>query len=339
MKLTKDKIVGAVLIDPTIFKDARGYFLTSYDKDEFSKQGFNFTPVSESRSNSIKNVIRGLHFQLDNPQARLIEVIHGEIFDVAVDVRINSPTFGLWSGVILSSSNFKQYYLPEGIAHGFAVLSNEATIVTKLSARYSPWSERGINWDDSRIGVNWPITDPILSEKDRSFPGLSDLIKSNELPYYNKAFTEKSKPLASCFISYSSYDYNFAEKLQKALEACGVLCWFAPDDMDVGDRIRDTLEKAIELNEKVILILSERSIESDWVEVEVEKTLDRERSLKSKVLMPISLDSAIFNTNKAWAAHIKRTRHIGDFSDWNKNERFEVAFSKLMRALLTKEND
>ena len=174
----KTSIEGVTIIEPTVFGDQRGYFLETYNKGEFDAAGFNMVFVQDNESKSKKGVLRGLHFQKKNPQGKLVRVIDGEVFDVAVDLRKGSPTFGKWEGVTLSSENKKQFYIPEGFAHGFVVLSETATFVYKCTRLYDPKDEGGLMWNDPAIGIEWPVGngfEPLLSEKDTKNPLLKDL--------------------------------------------------------------------------------------------------------------------------------------------------------------------
>ncbi|MEA1937211.1 MAG: dTDP-4-dehydrorhamnose 3,5-epimerase [Patescibacteria group bacterium] len=163
----KLSIPEVVLIEPKIFEDQRGFFMESYKYSEFAAFGIKDEFVQDNHSKSVKNVLRGLHFQmLPKAQAKLVRCISGEIFDVAVDIRKNSPAYGKWVGEILSEENKKELFLPVGFAHGFCVLSAEAEIVYKSSDEYSPERERAIIWNDPTININWPIKNPIVSEKD-----------------------------------------------------------------------------------------------------------------------------------------------------------------------------
>ena len=172
----KTSIEGVTIIEPTVFGDQRGYFMETYNKGEFDAAGLNMTFVQDNESRSKKGVLRGLHFQKKNPQGKLVRVISGEVFDVAVDMRKDSPTYGKWEGVILSAENKKQFYIPEGFAHGFVVLSESAEFTYKCTDFYKPDDEGGIQWDDPEIGIEWPIDDIdeiILSEKDKLWKPLS----------------------------------------------------------------------------------------------------------------------------------------------------------------------
>ncbi len=175
----KTEIEGLYEIEPTVFGDARGYFMETYN-DEFKFllkhiDGSDAEFVQDNESKSRKGVLRGLHMQFNHPQAKLVRVINGEVWDVAVDVRKGSPTFGKWHGVLLSEENKKQFFVPEGFLHGFVVLSDTATFVYKCTRLYEPADEYGVAWDDKDIGVEWPTTEVQLSEKDKKNHSLAEL--------------------------------------------------------------------------------------------------------------------------------------------------------------------
>ena len=176
-KFIKTSIKDVYIIEPTIFGDERGYFMETYHAQEFKDAGLDLNFVQDNQSKSIKGVLRGLHFQNRNPQGKLVRVIKGEVFDVAVDLRKNSPTFGKWEGTILSNENKKQFYVPEGFAHGFLVLSDEAEFTYKCTNFYYPEDEGGIIWNDPQIGIKWPIDDIsqiTLSDKDKKLKTLKE---------------------------------------------------------------------------------------------------------------------------------------------------------------------
>jgi len=165
-------IDGLFVIVPKLFEDQRGYFMETYNYVDFSSHGMDMTFVQDNQSKSKKGVLRGLHFQKNHPQGKLVRVISGEVFDVAVDIRKNSQTYLQWYGVILSKENRKQFFIPEGFAHGFLVLSDEAEFVYKCTDFYHSGDECGIIWNDQKIGIEWPIKDSdkiILSEKDKDW--------------------------------------------------------------------------------------------------------------------------------------------------------------------------
>ena len=167
----KLEIPDVILITPHLFNDERGYFFENFNHSIFKQNQINLNFIQENFSKSKKNVIRGLHFQ-KNPkaQAKLVTVVSGEIFDVAVDLRKNSLTYGKWVSEILSETNHKSLYIPEGFAHGFCVLSESATVMYKINQEYSPDHEQGIIWNDPDIDISWPISESIISEKDQNLP-------------------------------------------------------------------------------------------------------------------------------------------------------------------------
>ncbi|MBN2366208.1 MAG: dTDP-4-dehydrorhamnose 3,5-epimerase [Calditrichaeota bacterium] len=167
MYVTASEIPEILIIEPTIFEDRRGFFFESYNEREYRKHGIHVTFVQDNHSRSIKNTIRGLHYQKNPGQEKLVRTVVGEVFDVAVDIRFNSPTFGKWVGIYLSAENKKQVFIPRGFAHGFCVVSDIAEFEYKCSDYYSPADERGILWNDPDLAINWPVNDPIISKKDR----------------------------------------------------------------------------------------------------------------------------------------------------------------------------
>ena len=178
-KFNQLSIPGVILIESQSWNDQRGNFMELYKLSEFSAFGISDNFVQENYSYSIKGVLRGLHQQITpKPQAKLVKCIRGEIFDVAVDLRDNSPTYGNWVGVNLSAENKKQLFIPQGFLHGFCVLSDEAEVIYKCSVEYAPECERGIVWNDPTININWPIRNPIVADKDLRLPLLKDFEKS-----------------------------------------------------------------------------------------------------------------------------------------------------------------
>ena len=176
-------IEGLRVITPTVFGDARGYFMETYNYNDFAEQGITQTFVQDNQSSSSQGVLRGLHFQIRYPQDKLVRVVKGEVFDVAVDLREGSPTFGKWYGVRLSAENKKQFFIPKNFAHGFYVLSDTAEFCYKCSDFYHANDEGGIAWDDPEIGIEWPLLDGVqtnLSEKDRNWGSFSEYVKERE---------------------------------------------------------------------------------------------------------------------------------------------------------------
>jgi dTDP-4-dehydrorhamnose 3,5-epimerase len=178
MKFIRGKLAGTYIIEPDVFSDSRGFFLETYNSREFEKLGIKLDFVQDNWSRSVKNTVRGLHYQINPGQDKLVRVMSGEIFDVAVDIRQNSPTFGQWESCRLSFENKRQFFIPKGFAHGFCVISDTADLVYKCSDFYSPKDERGIIWNDPGIGVEWPVDgEPILSKRDLASPTLKDCEK------------------------------------------------------------------------------------------------------------------------------------------------------------------
>lgn len=174
---TQTGIADLWVIEPTTFGDSRGYFMETYHADDFKKAGLGMVFVQDNQSSSQKGVLRGLHYQKQYPQGKLVRVISGEVFDVAVDLRQNSPTYRNWFGVVLSAENKKQFYIPPEFAHGFLVLSDTAEFAYKCTEFYHPEDEIGIIWNDPAIGIQWPlegISQVLLSQKDQNWPGLED---------------------------------------------------------------------------------------------------------------------------------------------------------------------
>ena len=182
MKFVPAGIPGVIVIEPDVHRDSRGFFLETYHAEKYRAGGIPDVFVQDNQSRSAVGTLRGLHLQLGRPQGKLIRVIEGEIFDVAVDVRRGSPTFGKWVGVTLSAENFRQCYIPQGFAHGFAVVSPIAQVEYKCTDIYDAQSEVGIAWDDPAIGITWPVKNPVLSDRDRQHPRLADVLK---LPSYS----------------------------------------------------------------------------------------------------------------------------------------------------------
>ena len=178
--VTPCDIEGLYVIEPTVFKDERGYFVETYNQNDMKEAGLDMVFVQDNQSMSTRGVLRGLHFQKQFPQGKLVRVVRGKVFDVAVDLRSDSKTYGKWFGVELSAENMKQFYIPEGVAHGFLVLSDEAEFCYKCTDFYHPGDEGGLAWNDPEIGVEWPLeegVDLIISEKDQKWKGLKDTFK------------------------------------------------------------------------------------------------------------------------------------------------------------------
>ena len=179
------KIKDLYIIEPKVFGDNRGYFMESYNKNAFVEAGLTMEFVQDNESKSKKGVLRGMHFQTKHTQGKLVRVTEGEVYDVAVDLRKGSPTFGMWEGVLLTSENKKQFYVPEGFAHGFLVISDIATFNYKCTDFYAPEYDSGLLWNDPDVGIEWPlegIEEILLSEKDKKQKKLKEL----DLPFEYK---------------------------------------------------------------------------------------------------------------------------------------------------------
>jgi len=177
MEFCRLDLDGVILVAPKVIHDERGFFLETYHRDKYAAGGIPETFVQDNQSFSRLKVLRGLHAQLQYPQGKLVRAILGEIFDVAVDIRPGSPTFGRWVGEVLSGDNARQLYVPPGFAHGFCVLSDTAYVQYKCTDVYRPGDEIGVVWNDPEIGIDWPIADPVLNEKDRKAPRLAEIVQ------------------------------------------------------------------------------------------------------------------------------------------------------------------
>jgi dTDP-4-dehydrorhamnose 3,5-epimerase len=178
MNVIKTKLKDCVIIEPKVFGDERGFFLETFQADRYSDlAGITLPFVQDNHSRSSKGVLRGLHFQITKPQGKLVRVVLGEVYDVAVDIRQGSPTYGQWEGVILSEENKTQFWVPPGFAHGFVVLSETADFEYKCTDYYDPSDEGSLLWNDPDLNIPWPIDNPKLSEKDANAPLLADLKK------------------------------------------------------------------------------------------------------------------------------------------------------------------
>ena len=175
-KFIETSIEGVYIIEPKVYGDDRGYFMETYKESDFIQAGLNYKFIQDNQSKSKKGVLRGLHFQKTHPQAKLVRVLEGEVFDVAVDLRKGSPTYGKYVGVVLSSENKKMFMIPRGFAHGFLVLSETATFTYKCDELYHPEDESGVMWNDPDIGIEWPeVGEILLSEKDKKHPTLKNV--------------------------------------------------------------------------------------------------------------------------------------------------------------------
>lgn len=184
MRVTPQEHPEVLLIEPDVFADARGFFMETFHAGKFAEQGLPTGFVQDNHSRSVRGVLRGLHYQLHHPQGKLVRVVTGEVFDVAVDIRRGSPLFGKWVGATLSEDNQRQLYVPPGFAHGFCTLSERADFLYKCTDLYAPGDEYGIAWDDPELSIAWPQLDYLLSDKDLDNPTLSG---SSNLPDYEAA--------------------------------------------------------------------------------------------------------------------------------------------------------
>ena len=176
MKVVATALPEVLLIEPHVHQDSRGFFLETYQARKYQEAGMTEAFVQDNHSRSAGRTLRGLHAQRCHPQGKLVRVVQGEVFDVAVDIRPSSKTFCQWVGVMLSAQNFRQLYIPPGFAHGFCVMSDSAEVEYKCTDFYEPGDEIGIRWNDPNIGIVWPIVDPLLSDRDRDAPYLNDIL-------------------------------------------------------------------------------------------------------------------------------------------------------------------
>jgi dTDP-4-dehydrorhamnose 3,5-epimerase len=183
MKILSTPLEGVLIVEPDLFGDRRGFFMETYHKKRYESEGIVADFVQDNLSYSVHGTLRGLHYQFPHSQAKLVQVFQGRIFDVAVDIRKGSSSFGQWTGVYLSDENKRQLFISEGFAHGFCVVSETALFSYKCSDFYAPENEGGILWSDPELSLEWPIKNPLLSEKDRNYPGLKDLLPER-LPVY-----------------------------------------------------------------------------------------------------------------------------------------------------------
>jgi len=183
MKTIKTGIEGVLIFEPSVFGDDRGFFMETWSRDRYKDAGLDAEFVQDNVSSSSRGVLRGLHYQNPQPQGKLVQVLKGEVFDVAVDIRVGSPTFGKVVSCLLSDENHRQFYVPAGFAHGFCVLSEMALFSYKCTDYYNPKNEGGMLWNDPDLAIDWPIDEPALSDKDRVCPRLKDIPK-DQLPVY-----------------------------------------------------------------------------------------------------------------------------------------------------------
>ena len=183
MRIVSTDLPGVLVIEPDVHRDARGFFVEAFHAGRYRDLGIDGPFVQDNHSRSLGGTIRGLHLQVGRPQAKLVRVIEGTVYDVAVDVRRGSPTFGRWVAVTLSADNFKQCYVPAGFAHGFGVLSEAAQVEYKCTDYYDPATEIGIAWNDSSLAIPWPVERPLLSDRDLRHPTLAE--QTDRLPAYS----------------------------------------------------------------------------------------------------------------------------------------------------------
>ena len=183
MKIIETDLPGCVVIEPAVHGDARGFFYESFNARRFADAGLDLAFVQTNVSRSARGVLRGLHYQWPNPQGKLVSVLDGEVYDVAVDIRVGSPTYGRWAAAMLSADNKRHFWVPEGFAHGFAVLSEHATFVYQCTALYYRACDAAIRWNDAALAIDWPIATPSLSDKDLQAPFLAD-VPRDRLPTF-----------------------------------------------------------------------------------------------------------------------------------------------------------
>jgi dTDP-4-dehydrorhamnose 3,5-epimerase len=183
MKVLQTPLDGVLVIEPRVFEDQRGFFMEIHHQRKYSEAAIKDVFVQDNLSHSVRGTLRGLHYQLPHVQAKLVQVIKGAIFDVVVDIRKGSPTFGQWAGLTLSEENRRQIFIPEGFAHGLCVLSDAADVLYKCTDFYAPEAEWGILWSDPALNIDWPVTEPLLSPKDSRYPYLRD-VPPERLPVY-----------------------------------------------------------------------------------------------------------------------------------------------------------
>lgn len=176
MRFLATELPGVIVVEPDVHRDDRGFFLETYHREKYCAGGIDVTFVQDNHSRSVRGTLRGLHAQRRRPQGKLVRVLSGEIFDVAVDIRRGSATFRRWTGVTLSADNFRQMYVPAGFAHGFCVLSDAAEVEYKCTELYEPDDEIGLLWNDPEIGIRWPVREPLLSAKDRAARPLAEIV-------------------------------------------------------------------------------------------------------------------------------------------------------------------
>lgn len=185
MNIIETKLPGVLILEPKVFSDERGYFLETWHSTHYEDIGIHGPFVQDNISFSKKNVLRGLHYQFPQSQGKLIQVLSGQVVDVAVDIRIDSPTYGQWISEVLSDTNHKQMFIPPGFAHGYCVISETAVFAYKCTEFYNPATEHGIIWNDSELNIDWPVKEPVLSAKDKNYARLKD-IAPEKLPHFGE---------------------------------------------------------------------------------------------------------------------------------------------------------
>jgi dTDP-4-dehydrorhamnose 3,5-epimerase len=185
LKRIDTALPGVCVIEPVVHGDARGWFFESFHARKYAELGIDTQLLQTNVSRSAQGVLRGLHYQWPHPQGKLVTVLEGEVYDVAVDIRRGSPTFGRWEAAMLTAGNHRQLWIPEGFAHGFCVVSEAATFMYQCTALYDPAADSGVRWDDAAIGIDWPVAGPLLSEKDKASPFLAD-VPADKLPAYEE---------------------------------------------------------------------------------------------------------------------------------------------------------
>ena len=183
MKVIETSLPGCVVIEPAVFGDERGFFFETWNAERYGQHGLPTAFVQRNVSSSARGVLRGLHYQWPNPQGKYVSVLEGEVWDVAVDIRRGSPTFGRWTAVLLSAENRRHFWIPEGFAHGFVALSERAVFTYLCTATYDREAEAGIRWNDAALAIDWPVAEPLLSPKDAAAPFLAD-VPGHRLPVY-----------------------------------------------------------------------------------------------------------------------------------------------------------
>ena len=184
MRFIDTGLAGVTIIEPKVFGDDRGYFFEGFHAPRFAEHGLDIAIVQSNVSRSARGVLRGLHYQWPNPQGKLVQVLEGEVYDVAVDIRVGSPTFGRWTACVLSAQNTRLFWVPEGFAHGFAVTSEHAIFCYHCTAVYEPSADAGVRWNDAALAIDWPVGDPVLSAKDTVAPLLAE-VAPKRLPKYH----------------------------------------------------------------------------------------------------------------------------------------------------------